>query len=115
MLLTGEPPVLDVVQVGFLPQAWDPLRLISPPDTPPLIIMQHRERRASETPLAHLQGQIVRTDRRHDRRALSVEELRRLLAAAQKGPERFGLGWAERAIVYRLAAESGLRAMNCGA
>jgi integrase len=52
----------------------------------------------------------VRTDRRHDRRALTIEELRRLLAAAQTGPERFGIGGAERALVYRLAVESGLRA-----
>src|SRR5262245_45863840 len=69
-----------------------------------------RERRAGESPLAHLQGQNVRTDRRHDRRALSVEELRRLIQAAQVGPVRFGISGAERAIVYRLAVESGLRA-----
>ena len=51
-----------------------------------------RETRTSESPLDHLQGQNVRTDRRHDRRALSVEELRRLLAAAEQGPAYSGLG-----------------------
>ena len=61
----------------------------------------------------------MRTDRRHDRRALSVEELRRLIQAAQDGPVRFGISGAERAIVYRLAVESGLRAnelrsLTCG-
>src|SRR6185436_4222634 len=65
---------------------------------------------ASESPLAHLQAQNARTDRRHDRRALSVEELRRLIQTAHEGPVRFRISGAERAIIYQLAVESGLRA-----
>ncbi len=69
-----------------------------------------REGRASESPLAYLQGLNVATDRRHDRRELSVDEARRLLRAAHNGAGMLGIGGPERALVYRLALESGLRA-----
>lgn len=69
-----------------------------------------RNARASSNPLEHLGRSNVATDRRHDRRALSIDELRRLLDAATVAPERFGMSGAERALVYRLAVESGLRA-----
>ena len=71
-------------------------------------------RRASENPLAGLDGLNVRTDRRHDRRALTVDEARRLLAAAERGPVSFGMTGPERALAYRLAAETGLRAGEVG-
>jgi integrase len=66
--------------------------------------------RTTENPLAHLQGVNVRMDRRHDRRALSLDELRWLLDTTQKAPERFGMTGEERAMLYRLAVETGLRA-----
>ncbi len=69
-----------------------------------------RDGRASESPVAHLSALNARTDRRHHRRALSVDELRRLLEAARTGPERFGMSGPERAILYRVAVETGLRA-----
>jgi integrase len=69
-----------------------------------------RDGRASESPVAHLSGYNVRTDRRHDRRALTVEEIRTLLKVTQQAPERFGMTGPERALVYRLALETGLRA-----
>jgi len=69
-----------------------------------------RDGRASESPLAHLQGLNVRTDRRHDRRALSADELRWLLDVTEHRPERFGMTGAARAMLYRLALGSGLRA-----
>jgi len=72
-----------------------------------------QERRASESPLTHMRGLNVRTDRRHDRRALSVEEMQCLLQAAHRGPERKGKTWSmagpDRAMLYRLAMETGLR------
>jgi len=67
-------------------------------------------RRASESLVDHLKGQNVQTERRHDRRALSIDELRRVLDTAANGPERFGMLGSERALVYRLALETGLRA-----
>jgi len=69
-----------------------------------------KDRRALENPLGHLDGLNVKTDRRHDRRALTVDELVRLLDAASSGPVRFGMAGGERAMLYRLAVETGLRA-----
>jgi integrase len=66
--------------------------------------------RAPDSPLVHLSGDNVRTDRRHDRRALDAAELRRLLESARTGPTRFGMTGPARAMLYQLAAESGLRA-----
>lgn len=68
------------------------------------------DRRAAESPMTHLKGLNVRTDRRHDRRALAPDELRRLLEATEKAAAYCGITGAERALVYRLAAETGLRA-----
>ena len=69
-----------------------------------------KDRRAADNPLAHLQGLNVRTDRRHDRRALTADELRRLIdTTASEGVERQGVPAADRAAVYRVAAETGLR------
>jgi len=69
-----------------------------------------QDQRATEIPLAHLQGLNVRTDRRHDRRALAANELRWLLDTTEHGPERFGMSGPARAMLYRLAVGSGLRA-----
>ena len=64
-----------------------------------------QDRRASESPLQHLTGLNVRTDRRHDRRALEPDEIRRLLEAARAAGGRFGMSGYEN----RLAVETGLR------
>ncbi len=69
-----------------------------------------KDRRAHESAIGHLDGQNVKLDRRHDRRALSAEELCRLLEAAAAAPVRFGMTGTERACLYRLAVETGLRA-----
>ena len=65
--------------------------------------------RASESPVAHLARINAKVDRRHDRRALEPDEMRRLLEATIVGPKRFGMEGYERALLYRVAAESGLR------
>ena len=85
-----------------------------------------RDGRALANPLEHLQGVNARTDRRHERRALEVDELRWLLNVTERGygtpgpdgkplvvaqaAERFGMAPADRAMLYRLAVETGLRA-----
>ncbi|MFC1635847.1 tyrosine-type recombinase/integrase [Planctomycetota bacterium] len=68
------------------------------------------EGRVSENPVAHLKRLNVKTDRRHDRRALEPDELRKLLEAVSAGPKRFGMTGYERYLLYRFAAETGLRA-----
>ncbi len=69
-----------------------------------------QDQRASESPLEHLKGLNVRTDRRHDRRALEPDQIRRLLEATATAPKRFGMSGYERYLLYRFAAETGLRA-----
>src|SRR5262249_41995256 len=69
-----------------------------------------KERRAAENPVAHLDGLNTKTDRRHDRRALTVDELVKLLNKTRSGPARKGMTGTERAMLYRLAVETGLRA-----
>ena len=68
-----------------------------------------REGRASSKPLQHLTGMSVATDRRHDRRALTTDEARKLLHAAACGPQRQGIPGPQRSLIYRLALETGLR------
>ena len=65
-------------------------------------------------PLAHLSKLNVRTDRRHDRRALSAEELKRLLEAARTGPRIEGIRGLDRAMMYAVAAWTGFRKGEVG-
>jgi integrase len=68
------------------------------------------ESRAHSNPLSHLKRLNVRTDLRHERRALTAEECHRLLTATSKGRTLHGCSGNERALLYRTALESGLRA-----
>ena len=70
-----------------------------------------KQRRASESPLEHVDCTPVRADDIwHERRGLSADEVRRLLETTTTQPERFGMAGTERALLYRLAVETGLRA-----
>ena len=68
-----------------------------------------KHQRATANPVDHLDPLNVKVDRRRDRRALTVDELRDLLTATAAGPERFGMSGPERALLYRVAMETGLR------
>ena len=68
-----------------------------------------QDRRAGESPLEHLKTVDTSRDKRHNRRALEPDEIRRLLEATRAAPKRYGLTGYERALLYRLAIESGLR------
>jgi len=68
-----------------------------------------KDRRASGSPLSPLDGLNVRTDRRHDRRALTVDECCKLLATTRGSTYRFGMSGEERAMLYQLALTTGLR------
>ena len=63
--------------------------------------------RLAADPTRHIRA--IREDRRRERRALTVEELRRLLFQTAREPRRYKLTGAERALLYRLAVESGFR------
>lgn len=66
-----------------------------------------QNRRASESPVEHLRA--LRVLDAQERRALEPDELRRLLEAAEAGPTRFKMTGHQRAVLYRLAVETGLR------
>jgi len=69
-----------------------------------------RDGRIRDDALAHLAGYNAATDRRHERRALDAEELRRLIEAAEAGPPwRRCLSGPDRAMLYRVAAGTGFR------
>ncbi len=63
------------------------------------------------SPLGYIDGlDNESTDRRHERRAATSDELRRLLETTRNSESRFGLTGYERSLVYWLTAETGLRA-----
>ena len=69
--------------------------------------------RAADTPrlLAVTRMRAVRVvEQRHRRRPLSPDETRRLIAAAEAGPVRHRVAGHARALLYRVAVETGLRA-----
>jgi len=68
------------------------------------------DNRTAENPLAYLKGQNPNTDIRHARRALSVDELDRLIRTTAKGQKHSGMTGKERAKLYTLAVSTGLRA-----
>jgi integrase len=68
------------------------------------------DKRTCENPVAHLKGQNANTDIRRARRPLEPDEIRLLLETAAAGPVRFGMSGNERSLLYRFAAETGLRA-----
>jgi len=67
------------------------------------------DKRIGENPIAHLKGQNANADIRRVRRALEPDEIRQLLEATAEAPERFGMSGYERSLLYRFAAETGLR------
>ncbi len=65
--------------------------------------------RLAADPLIGLTTYNAAEDVRHDRRAIGLDELRRLVEAASEGPSRMGVPGPVRALVYRLAVATGLR------
>jgi len=71
-----------------------------------------REGRATRNALDCLQplsDKAVKQDARHPRRVEPPEVVAHLIATAAKGPDRLGMTGPERALLYRLAVETGLR------
>lgn len=63
------------------------------------------------SPLGYIDGlDNESTDRRHERRAATPDELRNLLETTRNSESRFGLTGYERSLVYWLTVETGLRA-----
>ena len=69
-----------------------------------------KDRRAADSPLAHLSGGNVRVDRRHDRQTLAPEQLATVLDAARNSGTAFrGLSGIDRHFLYLTAMTTGLR------
>ncbi len=73
-----------------------------------------RDRRTGDDPLTHLSLLNVRSDRRHDRRALSDDEFARLVGAAEAGGSIESISGPDRAMMYTLAAWTGYRKGELG-
>jgi integrase len=69
-----------------------------------------RDGRIRGDTLAHLTSPNPDPNRRHERRALTEDELVRLIDAARSGPVVYKLSGPDRAVLYRLAIETGFRA-----
>lgn len=70
-----------------------------------------RSRCMGENPLAHLSGGNARTDRRHDRQTLSIEQMTGILEAARASDRTFrGLNGTDRRALYLTAMSTGFRA-----
>ncbi len=70
--------------------------------------------RVREVLLRGLAGYNVKEDPRHERRTVSVDELRRLLEAAQHGKPYKSMTGLMRALCYQVAVASGLRYSEIG-
>ncbi len=68
---------------------------------------------ATENPIRSVRAVNAKVDVRRQRRAATADELRKLIATTTNGPERFGMTGAERSLLYRFCAETGLRANEC--
>jgi len=69
-----------------------------------------REDRAAGSDPMKSHSLIRQTEFRKKRRALTVDEARRLLEATAAAPKRYNMTGHERSLVYRMALEAGLRA-----
>ena len=70
-----------------------------------------RDRRMPHDPLVHLRRGNPDLDRRHDRQALDLTQLRSLIMAAKRNASvKFGLNGPARALLYLTAVASGFRA-----
>jgi integrase len=73
-----------------------------------------KDQRTPFDPLVHVSRLNVRTDRRHDRRALSAEEFSLLVEAAGCGKSIANISGPDRAMMYILAAWTGFRKGEIG-
>lgn len=71
-----------------------------------------QDSRAAESPLEHLKCKTIKKliDEEHPRRVLELDDLRYLFETTKNADKRFGMSGYERYLLYRMTAETGLRA-----
>ncbi len=74
----------------------------------------HNTHRLREHPLRGVERFNAAEDRRHDRRTISLDELQRVIEAAERGPRHIKMTGPMRALCYRLAVATGLRFSEIG-
>src|SRR5262249_6346450 len=65
--------------------------------------------RIRDIPLRGVESFNAEEDERHPRRALTDDELARLIQTTEAGPDRYGMPGGLRAVAYRVAAATGFR------
>ena len=65
--------------------------------------------RAESSPVEYIKGRPVKKDRRRIRRALDLEDIRKLLRVTRAAKKRHHMTGEERALIYQVAIETGLR------
>ena len=78
-------------------------------DTKSFLTWMVKDRRIDSNPLVHLSPLNADVEDHRQRRALEPEEYRRLLLAAQIGPQRCRLAGPDRFMLYLTASNTGLR------
>jgi len=73
-----------------------------------------RNQSLKSSPIDCIESLNVRTDRRHDRRPLTMDEFMRVLRVAETGPPAVGLTGPDHAMLYVLAAWTGFRRGELG-
>lgn len=73
------------------------------------VLWARNDGRLRDDPILGVVGFNAKQDRRHERRTLSIDELRRLIEATHAGPPYRQMTGPDRALCYRLAVASGLR------
>jgi integrase len=64
---------------------------------------------ANESPLRGIHKLNAQEDRRRTARALSVDDMKKLMYTTAGGPKRYGMSGRERYLLYRFVIETGLR------
>jgi integrase len=73
-----------------------------------------RDRRAGEDVLAHLSALNAKVDVRRERRTLVPAQIAKLIGAARQGRQFRELSGGDRAVLYQVAVNTGLRASELG-
>jgi len=72
------------------------------------------DKRTNENPLLHLKGRNAKKDVRHERRALTPEEINKLLTVTLENGKHHNLSGRQRYMLYLLALTIGFRAKELG-
>jgi len=109
-------PDIDAMNLGELKATWRKAKMGARAINARLVAVKAftrwlwRHDRVKTDPLATVERLGTDKDPRHPRRAMTEEEVRGLLSATHNARKRYGMTGPVRAMLYRLAVETGARA-----